>query len=380
MGVVPATYPVPIVRSTMAELTRALQAFQERQRGRYAIWIEELQSGQAIDLGARESFEAAAVYHLLLAAYCTAEAAAGRLDMSQLVEYTACDRVTGMGRFQQIACGERYSLGQLCQYAVADGDLTAGRMLRRSLNLTALQDWARAMGLGEVQDGRLSPWQASKLLKLALQLAEEGAHKSGALLEALLTSRHTNWAPRFLPWSVPTAHLTGALPQNLHDVGVIFLPRGAYLLAIMSDLSADPRLGVGIDNLAQIGGIVYRYLRLVEGMLGKLFITGKRVALERPLTVLEGQPALDASGVALALDAQLTADGLTGAVTLTRGLYRVVLRPDQLQLEVGQERRPLPFAPFLFEGELILPLLPVAAALGRRIDWDAERNLANLEH
>jgi hypothetical protein len=103
------------------------------------------------------------------------------------------------------------------------------------------------------------------------------------------------------------------------------------------------------------------------------------VALRRPLALLEGLPTLDASGAALALGAQMDSDGLTGAVTLTWGLHRVVLRPDQLEMAVGLEKRPLPFAPFLFEGELILPLLPVAAALGRRIDWDAERNLVNVE-
>lgn len=377
---VPATYPVPIVRSTMAELRRALEAFRQRQRGRYAIWVEELHSGQVIDLDGRRPMDAAAVYSLFLAAYCTAEAAAGRLDLTQLVEYTSCDRMTGLGRLQEASCGERFSLGQLCQYAVADGDLTAGRMLRRALDPGALQAWAATTDLGEVQGDRLSPQQAATLLKLALRFAEDGTRQSGALLEALLASRHTNWAPRLLPWSVPTAHLTGALPQHLHDVGVVFQPRGAYLLAIMSDLSADPRLGVGIDNLAQIGGIVYRHLRLIDGMLGKLLVAGQQMALRRPLALLEDQPTLDGSGAALALGAHLETDGLSGVVTLTRGLHRVTLHSDQLQMVVGTEKRPLPFAPFPFEGELILPLLPVAAALGRRVDWDAARNLAHVEN
>jgi hypothetical protein len=82
--------------------------------------------------------------------------------------------------------------------------------------------------------------------------------------------------------------------------------------------------------------------------------------------------------VASILGAQIATDGLSGAVTLTRGLNRVVLHPDQLQMDLGLTKRPLPFVPFAFEGELIIPLVPIAAALGRRVDWDAERNLAML--
>lgn len=377
MGMVPATYPIPIVRSMMAELREALQAFRDRQRGHYAIWVEELQSGQAIDLDARERMPAAAVYHLFLATYCVAEASVGRLDLSRLVVYEPGDRATGLGRLSQASFGERFSLSQLCQYAVIDGDLTAGRLLRKALDPAALQSWATEIGLDGFEPELLSPRQASLLVKVAMRLAEGGLAHGGMLLEWLLTTRHANWAPRFLPWSAPTAHLTGALPHHLHDVGAVFLPRGAYLLAVMSDLQTDPRLGVGIDNLAQIGGIVYRHLRLVEGMLGRIVRCGKQVALARPIALFDGKPTLDATDVALALGARLEQDALTGSVTLTRGLQRVTLSPDQLVMG-GNAERSLPFAPFTFEGELIVPLLPVAAALGRRLDWDSERNLAHL--
>lgn len=377
MGMVPATYPIPIVRSMMAELREALQAFRDRQRGHYAIWVEELQSGLAIDLDASEAMPAAAVYHLFLAAYCIAEAGAGRLNLSQLVTYEPGDRASGYGRLQQAAFGERFSLGQLCQYAIVDGDLAAGRLLRKALDPGALQSWAAGIGLDGFEPERLSPRQAGLLLKLAMRLAEGGLTHGAMLLEWLLTNRHANWAPRFLPWSAPMAHITGALPQHLHDVGAVFLPRGAYLLAVTSDLRADARLGVGIENLAQIGGIVYRHLRLVEGMLGRIVSCGRRIALDRPVALLEGKPTLDASGVALALGARLERDALTGSVTLTRGVLRVTLSPDQ-PLMTGTAERPLPFAPFTFEGELVVPLMPVAAALGRRLDWDGERNLAHL--
>lgn len=374
---VPATYPIPIVRSMMAELREALEAFRDRQRSHYAIWVEELQSGQAIDLDARKAMPAGALYHLFLAAYCVAESSAGRLDLGRLVTYEPGDRTSGFGHLQQASFGERFSLSQLCQYAIVDGDQTAGRLLRKALDPAALQSWAVEIGLDDFEPERLSARQAGALIKLAMRLAESGTIRGGMLLEWLLTTRHANWAPRFLPWSAHTAHLTGALPQHLHDVGAVYLSRGAYLLAIMSDLRADSRLGVGIDNLAQIGGIVYRHLRLVEGMLGRIVRCGKQVALPRPVALLDGRPTLDAAGAALALGARLDRDALTGSVSLTRGLLRVTFTPD-VPVMGGTTARPIPFAPFDFEGELIVPLLPLAAALGRRLDWDAERNLAHL--
>lgn len=377
MGMVPATYPIPIVRSMMAELRESLQAFRDRQRSHYAIWVEELQSGQAIDLDARVGMPAGAIYHLFLATYCVAEASAGRLDLGRLVTYEPADRASGFGRLQQASFGERFSLGQLCQYAIAEGDLTAGRLLRKALDPTDLERWAAASGLDTLEPERLSPYQAGALIKNVMRLAEGGLTRGSMLLEWLLTTRCTNWAPRFLPWSASTAHLTGALPQHLHDVGVVFLARGAYILAVMSDLRADPRLGVGIDNLAQIGGTVYRHLRLVEGMLGRIVACGKQVLLPRPVAMLDGSPTLDATGAALALGAQMERDALTGSVTLTRGVLRVTLSPG-LSIMGGTTERPIPFVPFEFEGELIVPLLPVAAGLGRRLDWDPERNLAHL--
>ncbi|HYF80695.1 MAG TPA: copper amine oxidase N-terminal domain-containing protein, partial [Symbiobacteriaceae bacterium] len=79
------------------------------------------------------------------------------------------------------------------------------------------------------------------------------------------------------------------------------------------------------------------------------------------------------SDLAEALAAQVTWDHCLQTATLTRNDRTLTLGVGKADMHVQGETRPLLRAPAQFEGQLIIPLRPVAEALGARVDWDPER-------
>jgi hypothetical protein len=61
--------------------------------------------------------------------------------------------------------------------------------------------------------------------------------------------------PKYIPQNI-TAHKTGSLEYDSHDAGLVFTPRGTYLLIMMStsDAPADAE-----ERMAQVSKAVYQY-------------------------------------------------------------------------------------------------------------------------
>jgi len=60
-------------------------------------------------------------------------------------------------------------------------------------------------------------------------------HVSEAALGLLELKQATSWLGDELPFWVKVAHKWGDLPQARHDVGIVFTPRGNYVVAVLTE-------------------------------------------------------------------------------------------------------------------------------------------------
>ncbi len=93
--------------------------------------------------------------------------------------------------------------------------------------------------------------------------------------------------------------------------------------------------------------------------------------------IRNGQAWLQARMAAEALGAE--AEARDGEVVLTRGARVVRLRPGTRVMMRNSDRRKLAKAPYLRHGHLMVPLRPVAVALGAEVTFDAQRRLTKLD-
>jgi beta-lactamase class A len=377
---IPAEYPLPSARAAMQELQRTLEQFRSRQRARYGIYVEDLNTGLKVNLGGDEAFTAGGTAKFPACLYAFHQASVCALDMEMPVEYQPADRTSGTGVIQNAPFGSRYTLRQVCYHALVDADNTAWRMLYRILGETEIKDWLRSIGGQQVVAGQnlAAPADYAVYFKFLLDFASRQPGLGGTLLEWLKKSGYPTWASRSLPRAVPMAHVTGAVPTAVSDVGLVFLPRAPYLLCAMTDLKADQRQGFAIDNLAWIGATVFGTLRPLAGKFAAVSLNGRPVAMRLPGALVSGHLMVHLADMAQAIGARVRSDGGGQTLDLERGSARVHLSVGGTEMQADGETRTLPVAPFSFEGHILAPLRPIAEALGARVDWDPDRYRALL--
>lgn len=375
---VPTDFPVPAARATMSELERAMQEFRSRQAGKYGIYVEDLNSGLTINLNGDDPYYAASTTKFPVSLYAFYHAAVGELDLGRNVEYLPQDRTDGTGVIQHAAYGTQYTLKQLCYHAVVDSDNVAWRMLYRSLGEPRIKAWMRSIGGVHAQSGfnYASPVDYATYYKYLLAFVDRQPNLGGTLLEWLKSSGYYTWAPKYLPGGTRMAHKIGAWPTAINDVGIVFQKRSPYLLCLMTDLTHDRRLGVAIENLAQIGHIAYQQMRQLSGKFAAVHLNGSQLKLRQPAALTGGAVVVQLRDLAEVLNAGVEWDGLTRSITLTRGETRVELGIGRTEMLVNGVPRELPVAPFLFENQTVAPLRAPAEALGARVEWDPERSRA----
>lgn len=373
-------YPLPAARAAMADLKRALDQYRSTRKARYGIYLEDLHSGLVIDLDGKEPFMAAGAMTFPVALYLFAQASAGRLSLETQTEYLPEDRTGGTSVIQAAPFGSRYTLKQLCYHAIVDSDTVAWRMLYRVLGEPAVKDWMRSIGGRHAAPGTnlASPSDFAVYYKYLLEFVDRQPGVAGMLLDWLKKSGQTSWAPRTLPRAVPMAHKAGLWPSALTDAGIVFLPRQPYLLCIMSDLTREISLGQGVDDLAKFGAIAFQALRPLAGTFVAVYRNSRRMATRLPVALAGGQIMIGLDDLAGALGTQVTWDHCTQTAALVRDARTVLLTAERPSMLVCDESRILPRAPRRFEDQLIVPLRPVAEALGIRMDWDPERYRALL--
>ncbi len=377
---VPTDYPVPAARATMGELERALQEFRSRQNGKYGVYVEDLNSGLSLNMDGSDPYYAASTTKFPVSLYAFYHAATGELDLDRTVEYLPQDRTDGTGVIQHAPFGTPYSIKQLCYHAVVDSDNVAWRMLYRTLGEPKIKAWMRSIGGQQAQSGSnyASPTDYAVYYKFLLDFVDRQPGLGGTLLEWLKSSGYYTWAPKYLPSGMRMAHKIGAWPTAINDVGIVFQKRSPYLLCLMSDLTADRRLSVAIENLAQMGNLAYRHMRQLAGKFAAVYVGGKPLKMKLPGAITGGALVVPLRDLAEALGAAVQWQGTTRTAVLTKGDTRVEVGIDKVEMQVGTSVRQLPLAPFLFESQTVVPLRATAEALGARVEWDAERYRALL--
>jgi beta-lactamase class A len=93
------------------------------------------------------------------------------------------------------------------------------------------------------------------LLEMMARRQAVDQKSSEEMIALLARQRINNRIPALLPRGLQIAHKTGEWENATHDVGVVYAPKGTYVIALMSSKPWN------INALAKLSGIVYEYLQ-----------------------------------------------------------------------------------------------------------------------
>jgi beta-lactamase class A len=222
-------------------LRPTLDALADRVRAggiRVAIHLRDLDSAEALDVGAGERFAAAPTVRLPLA-------------MTAL-------RATEHGPATPAARPDGPSMDVLIDRALVDADEDAARSIARAVPPEALRRTYADLGLTppEAQGDTVTARDVAMPFRYLYNATYLGGIGSERVLAALGRAAFRDGLVAGVPASVPVAHEAGEGAGELHDCGIVYAPGHPYLLCV---LAAGPSRPALIDAVRGVSEAVYAH-------------------------------------------------------------------------------------------------------------------------
>jgi beta-lactamase class A len=251
-----------------AALQRRLQAIPTSTSfaGSMSAVVVDVQTGASASLDAERVWPAASLFKIPILIEILSEEDSGQLDAERRLEIRPQDWTDGSGVLQA-RVGDQLSVRELTRLMIQESDNIAALVLLDAAGVTRTNATSERLGLhatrlvdhrgGETGEHTTS---AADMAHLLLGLASGqviNQHVSEAALSVLELKQTVSWLADDLPFWVKVAHKWGDLPQARNDAGVVFTPRGSYVVAVLTE-GGQPEESANL--IARASRVGYDYL------------------------------------------------------------------------------------------------------------------------
>lgn len=220
----------------------------------YGVFVIDLISGRGTGVNENRFFPAASTVKLPLAMYVLDQAARGKINLDEEIQYSPDDYEEGTGVLQGLVDEQpAFQVRELVRLSLSHSDNIATNMLLRRFGYAPVTDHARRLGVEMHFAPEVNELTARGLAELLQRLMEP--HKVAEqtrrfILDALA---NTDAAPRLgrdVPEAVAVPHKIGTLPGVVNDVGLILVPGRPVAVAVLSEEVTE---SVALQRIADIG-------------------------------------------------------------------------------------------------------------------------------
>jgi beta-lactamase class A len=253
-------------------LAKAVSIRTKRFGGTVGYVIKDFNSGQVAASHSDLVFPSASLikFPILCAAFQAVEE--GRMSLSAPVTLMRGDRRGGSGLLKFAPMGTVLTNRELLEAMIDHSDNTAASLIVRQLGYDYLQKTFVTLGLQDTvicpegfkltsrrvpEDNMTSPRDMAYLLEKIYRRELVSPQASDQMLEIMKHQHLRDRLPRFLPTGWEIAHKTGLLRKACHDVGIVFSPKGDYLICVLT--SNDTTYKLAKRFIANVGRITFDY-------------------------------------------------------------------------------------------------------------------------
>jgi len=264
----------------MKELRQKLQEVLAAYTGRWGVTIIDQSTGEKLEINPEMVFPAASMIKVPIMYEIMCQAAAGAIDLDELLTVSKEKRVGGAGILQELRPEITMTLRELVTLMIVLSDNTATNMLIDRIGMEAVNTRMAQLGLKSTllyrkmmdfeaaRRGKENKTSARDLALLFHSIQKsEGLPPEYAtlMLDILKRQQVVDKLPFYLPEERVLAHKTGTLPGAEHDGGILFLPKASYIICILTaDLATNYQ---GLQLVASMGKIIYEHFNNKEESL-----------------------------------------------------------------------------------------------------------------
>ena len=266
-----AVYPYHKNRKFSSRLARRVEKQISSSNTSCAIVIKDLKRpGVEYTHAQDKKFAAASMIkiHILAAALRACEE--GKLNLSMPVVIEKEDITGGSGRLKCMKTPIHITLARLLRLMITRSDNTASNKVISMLGFDYINDTSAKLGATNTLlrrkmmdfsqrkngvDNYTTAGDVSLVLEKIYNCRLYSKHSSRFAMMLLKGQRVNDRIPKLLPNTIIVAHKTGLEKSVVHDAGIIFSPKGDYILCVLTGNIHDYKKGKNF--IAHISRLVY---------------------------------------------------------------------------------------------------------------------------
>ena len=265
----------PIKDAEWQAMVESLDKLSRSYRGRVGIYIRDLETGKTWAYNAEKLFPSASLIKVPIMAAVFEKIKTGDLTLDTQIKLTRQKRVGGSGSLKWVRDGTSLSVMEIIYKMITESDNTATKMLMDYVGMPYLEAEFKNLGLEHtnitaegmsLSSGRVSRENYTTAREMAslMERIYSGAlvnrESSEFMLDVLKHTKSRSRLRKGLPLGWEIGHKTGLLRKACHDVGIVFSPRGDYVIAVLT--SEAPSYTTAKNFISKVAKMTYQYYKI----------------------------------------------------------------------------------------------------------------------
>jgi beta-lactamase class A len=262
----PQPSPTPKRNISQVSLARVVQDSLKGAPGNYAIYIKNLKTNEMYFEEDRKSYDTASLYKLWVMGTVFKKIESGELTGDQVLSQSVATLNNEFGispaDAELTSGGVTFSVDEALTKMITISHNYAALLLTEQVKLSAIADYLQQNGFKDSKVGTDGSNPSTNAHDVAMFLEKLYKGQLGnkdsteKMLNLLKAQQLNNKLPKYMPKDVVIAHKTGELGTFTHDAGIVYTPKGDYIIVILSeaDTPSDAE-----DEIGQLSEAVYEY-------------------------------------------------------------------------------------------------------------------------
>ena len=242
-------------------------------QGEVGIVIKDLDKDWELFYNKEMLFPSASLAKIPIMAGCFAAYREGRLKLGSIVKLKSSDKFSGSGVLKDMHPGVAFKVEELMGLMIYDSDNTATNIVTGMVGMDYLNDFFKGVGLRNTnlsrriadyysRDRGIENYTTAEDMAVILEkiyrktLVDQDV--SERCLKLLKLQRVNDRIPRYLPAELTVAHKTGLEQGVCHDAGLVYTPKGDFLICVLTKHSNTNSIP-SKEFIARISLSVYNY-------------------------------------------------------------------------------------------------------------------------
>ncbi len=245
------------------ELGMIVQSALKDTKGKYSVAIKNLSTDEQYVFNEHERYQSGSLYKLWVMVEACNQLQNGKLKENQVLSQD----IAALNAYFDIASDSAeltkgditLTVNQALKQMITISHNYAALLLAQKVGLKNISEYIQTHQYVDSKIGSPPMTSAYDMLSFFDALYHEkivSPTYNDKMINLLKEQRLNNKIPRYLPEGVVIAHKTGELGFVSHDAGIVYTPKGDYILIVLTE-SANPEAAE--ERIADISKRVYTY-------------------------------------------------------------------------------------------------------------------------